>query len=116
MIQRKAMLFLAEWKKSEYRKPLIIRGARQVGKTTLVKEFAKQYDVFLDLNLEKPADRQLFEDYDNVHELLTAIFYIKKREKRARQSCCLLTKSSFQNELLLFYAIFTKKQTRCMLS
>ena len=83
MIQRKALMFLAEWKKSENRKPLVIRGARQVGKTTLVKEFAKQYDIFLDLNLEKPADRQLFEDYVHVHELITAIFFLKEKRKDA---------------------------------
>ena len=81
MIQRKALQFLTAWKKSQNRKPLVIRGARQVGKTTLVKEFAKQYDVFLDLNLEKPADRRLFEDYKNVHELITAIFFYKKKRK-----------------------------------
>ena len=82
MIRRQAMLFLTEWKKSTGRKPLIIRGARQVGKTTLVKEFAKQYDVFLDLNLEKHADRQLFEDYYDVHELITAIFFHKEKKKK----------------------------------
>jgi len=72
MIHRNAMQFLAQWKESKSRKPLIIRGARQVGKTTLIREFAKQYEVFLDLNLEKPADRQLFEDYQNVKELITS--------------------------------------------
>jgi len=75
------MGFLEEWKASKGRKPLVIRGARQVGKTTLIKEFAKQYDVFLELNLEKPADRQLFEDYRDVHELLTAIFFHKETQK-----------------------------------
>ena len=34
---------LIEWKDSKYRKPLILRGARQVGKTYLLKEFAKDY-------------------------------------------------------------------------
>ena len=81
MIHRSAFRFLIEWKESKGRKPLVIRGARQVGKTTLVKEFAKQYDVFLDLNLEKPADRQLFEDYQNVQELITAIFFHKEKRK-----------------------------------
>lgn len=42
------------------RKPLIIRGARQVGKSTLVREFAKEFDLFLELNLEKEEDRKLF--------------------------------------------------------
>ena len=81
MIQRNALKFLNDWKESKYRKPLVIRGARQVGKTTLVKEFAKQYDVFLDLNLEKTADRQLFEDYQDVQELITVIFFHKEKRK-----------------------------------
>jgi predicted AAA+ superfamily ATPase len=55
------------------RKPLILRGARQVGKTTIVTEFAKEYTVFLRLNLEKKTDKDLFDRYDNVKELLRAI-------------------------------------------
>jgi predicted AAA+ superfamily ATPase len=75
------MKSLLEWKESKTRKPLVIRGARQVGKTTLVQQFAKTYDLYLDLNLEKRADRQLFEDYQNVQELMTAIFFYKQRQK-----------------------------------
>ena len=33
---------LFKWKESKYRKPLIIEGARQVGKTWLMKEFGRQ--------------------------------------------------------------------------
>ena len=51
---------LHEWKNKSNRKPLILRGARQVGKTTLVKEFAKTYDHHLYLNVEKKADSQGF--------------------------------------------------------
>lgn len=40
---RQKMQELVEWKKSPNRKPLIIRGARQVGKTWLMKEFGKKY-------------------------------------------------------------------------
>ena len=39
---RKALIKLAEWKSSSHRKPLILKGARQVGKTWLMKEFGKQ--------------------------------------------------------------------------
>ena len=81
MIRRKAIKFLLQWKASSNRKPLVLRGARQVGKTTLVEEFAKHYDVFLHLNLEKPAERQLFEDYKEVQELLSAIFFLKKKQR-----------------------------------
>ncbi len=40
---RRKMKELKKWKESEKRKPLIIRGARQVGKTWLMKEFGKKY-------------------------------------------------------------------------
>jgi predicted AAA+ superfamily ATPase len=79
MIQRKAIGSLQQWKERNDRKPLILRGARQVGKTTLVMEFAKQFDVFLPLNLEKTADRNLFEQFDEVNELVKAIFLYKKK-------------------------------------
>jgi len=39
-IKRKAYSQLLEWKELENRKPLLLRGARQVGKTTLVREFS----------------------------------------------------------------------------
>lgn len=38
---RYALERLYEWGKSKYRKPLIIEGARQVGKTWLMKEFGR---------------------------------------------------------------------------
>ena len=82
MIHRKALAFLRQWKEREDRKPLVLRGARQVGKTTLVKEFAKEYDVFLHLNLEKDADRNLFELYDDVKELIKAIFLHKSQRNK----------------------------------
>lgn len=35
------------WKKSRYRKPLILRGARQVGKTTAINKFGESFDNFM---------------------------------------------------------------------
>ena len=78
MIQRKIIRDLLQWKERDNRKPLVLRGARQVGKTTAVEEFAKNYDVFLHLNLEKELDRQLFESTDNVDVIIHDIFYHKK--------------------------------------
>jgi len=34
---------LLDWKNSPYRKPLILKGVRQVGKTWILKEFGKRY-------------------------------------------------------------------------
>ncbi len=64
---------LLVWKDSVNRKPLIIRGARQVGKTTVIKTFAKEYDYAISLNLEKPLDKDYFENFNNVQNLLEAL-------------------------------------------
>ena len=46
--------YLVQWKKSSNRKPLILRGARQVGKTYSVEKFAKEnFKSFLKINLEQ---------------------------------------------------------------
>ena len=52
---------LQEWKDSPRRKPLLIRGARQVGKSTAVRELGKSFRHFMEINLERQPDlRQLF--------------------------------------------------------
>ena len=73
-LERKAYRHLLEWKKNPDRKPLIIRGARQVGKSTLVEEFSKEYSHFISLNLEKPKDRVLFEELESTKDIVNAIF------------------------------------------
>jgi len=48
---------LLQWKKSPRRKPLVLRGARQVGKTWLVEQvLAKDFDGFVKIDLEKRRD------------------------------------------------------------
>lgn len=61
MFKRQLDSALDQWSKSKNRKPLVLRGARQVGKTTLVKNFAKSFDRFIHLNLELSEHRRLFE-------------------------------------------------------
>ncbi|MGM9829107.1 MAG: AAA family ATPase, partial [Muribaculaceae bacterium] len=51
MYTRELINQLHEWRIKENRKPLVLRGARQVGKTTLVKQFSKEFDYFISLNL-----------------------------------------------------------------
>ena len=49
-MKRFIMNELIKWKNSEDRKPLIVRGARQVGKTTIVRQFAKaNYKNFVEI-------------------------------------------------------------------
>ncbi|MDP2912649.1 MAG: AAA family ATPase, partial [Candidatus Omnitrophota bacterium] len=45
---------LLDWKRSSSRKPLILKGARQVGKTYLIKEFGRnEYESIAYLNFER---------------------------------------------------------------
>jgi predicted AAA+ superfamily ATPase len=56
-MQRDIYTNLKEWKESPGRKPLIIRGARQVGKTYILKEFGeKEYEKVFYLNFEENPD------------------------------------------------------------
>ncbi len=48
---------LLEWKASDRRKPLVLRGARQIGKTYILKEFAKkEYSDYIYINFEKDGE------------------------------------------------------------
>lgn len=73
MIKRTIELDLQRWKDERNRKPLVLRGARQVGKTTVVKEFAKSFPIFLYVNLDLEADRELFSRELKVRELFQLI-------------------------------------------
>lgn len=88
MIHRDITEKLKAWKDSPSRKPLILRGARQVGKSTLVDSFAKEYDVYLKLNLDVKADQLLFERYDDIEELIDAI-YVHCRQQKVSKSTLL---------------------------
>ena len=77
-MQRNALYNLIEWKSDPERKPLILRGARQVGKTWLMKEFGKsQYTNFVYFNLdEDDALKSIFttnKNPDRIIELLSLI-------------------------------------------
>lgn len=72
-MQRKVYNNLIEWKNSSSRKPLILEGARQVGKTWLMLELAKTYRNFIYVNFDKDnwAKDLFLLDYDISRILLT---------------------------------------------
>ena len=74
MINRLLQNYLIEWKDSPSRKPLILRGARQVGKTTLINYFGKSYQDYLYFNLEKSADKALFDSIENLNNTIQLLF------------------------------------------
>ena len=65
-MERELIQYLRKWRASTIRKPLILRGARQVGKTYLVKQFGKEFKSFVLINLEKQPDAAVLfnEDLD----------------------------------------------------
>ena len=82
MFYRNQIKELETWRLSPTRKPLVIRGARQVGKTTLVHEFGKQFKQYIYINLEKTKDAQLFEHFEDIQQLLTRIFLEKRYHQK----------------------------------
>lgn len=74
-MRRTALGFLQKWKQKKTRKPLIIRGARQVGKTWLMKEFAKnEYENFAYINFEDNQQlKTLFLNDFDIPRILLAI-------------------------------------------
>ena len=76
-IQRTVDKELLEWRLSSNRKPLLIRGARQVGKSTAVRNLAKGFDHFIEINFdEQPEYSKLFENAATIEDLLEQISLI----------------------------------------
>ena len=74
MFKRKILSKLEAWKQDERHKPLILRGARQVGKTTVVNEFGSQFDNYLYFNLEMSESVRLFEMDIPLNDLVNMLF------------------------------------------
>ena len=66
--------YLTEWAESKSRKPLLLRGARQVGKSTAVKHLGEKFAHYVEINLEKqPSFKQLFEGDLDVKRIVPQI-------------------------------------------
>ena len=66
--------YLIEWAESSGRKPLLLRGARQVGKSTAVKHLGEKFPHYVEVNLEKqPSYKQLFDGDLDVHRIVPQI-------------------------------------------
>ena len=81
MLKRKAYEKLVEWKKQDSKKVFCIIGARQIGKTTLIREFGKQnYECFVEINfVEDERAEEIFSGNLNADEIITNLTaYIRK--------------------------------------
>ncbi|MBK9567944.1 MAG: ATP-binding protein [Saprospiraceae bacterium] len=81
---------LIDWKISDQRKPLLLRGARQVGKTSTVRNLAKSFSGYIEINFdERPEFSQIFETSTSVESICEKI-------------SVLTSKSIVEGETLLF--------------
>lgn len=74
-IKRKIISQLLQWKKKQQKEALLICGARQVGKTTIVREFARQqYKHFVEINFEQmPEVKQAFEGNRDANSIISRL-------------------------------------------
>ena len=77
-MKRNAILKLVQWKNSPERKPMVLRGARQVGKTWLMKEFGKNYyKSFVYFNFDEEDElKSIFETNKNPHRIIELLSMI----------------------------------------
>ncbi|MDR0812348.1 MAG: ATP-binding protein [Paludibacter sp.] len=70
--------YLLDWKNDNNRKPLLLRGARQVGKSSAIRNLGKSFKYFIEINIEKQENvRQLFGENIDIKSLcnqISAIF------------------------------------------
>ena len=73
-IERSIDALLIEWKNSSSLKPLLLRGARQVGKSCAVKHLGETFDYYIEVNFEKRPDmKNVFERIHDVHDLANSL-------------------------------------------
>ena len=78
LMKRNAIQALINWKSNEDRKPMVLKGARQVGKTWLMKEFGKTcYNSFVYFNFDEEDElKSIFEANKNPHRIIELLSMI----------------------------------------
>ena len=77
-LKRNAISKLIQWKDSPERKPMVLKGARQVGKTWLMKEFGRNYyDKFAYFNFDEEDElKSIFEANKNPQRIIELLSMI----------------------------------------
>ena len=107
MLVRRIVDDLRVWRGRDDRKPLVLRGARQVGKTTAVDLFGAEFRQYVSLNLDHPGDREIFDRELPLARTLEAIFFLKNADPA--EASTLLFLDEIQNsphavQLLRYFA------------
>lgn len=91
-MKRKIIDFLLKWKESEYRKPLILQGARQVGKTYSVLNFGKKH-----------YKNTVYLNFENNRELVNIFNRDLEPERIMRELSVMTGESIFKEDTLIFF-------------
>ncbi len=107
MLFRQVLEDLQDWRRRDDRKPLVLRGARQVGKTTAVDLFGAEFRQYVSLNLDHPGDREIFDRKLPLARTLEAIFFLANADPA--EASTLLFLDEIQNsphavQLLRYFA------------
>ena len=78
---RRQLEQLKEWRNSSTRKPLIIRGARQVGKSYLISQFGREFQNYIEINFEKDITAKNYFAGDLDIEKIMRLLSIYKEKK-----------------------------------
>ena len=78
MLKRKIYDAIDEWRQNKDRECLLVKGARQIGKTTIVREFGrKEYASYIEINfLRQPELKYIFKGSLEAEEILKRQFFL----------------------------------------
>ena len=81
-MRRNAIQVLIDWKFSDERKPMVLKGARQVGKTWLMKEFGeKYYESYVYFNFDEEDElSSIFEKNKNPHRIIELLSMVANQK------------------------------------
>ena len=91
-MERRLMQELKLWKEKANRKPLLLKGARQVGKTWLLKEFGKtMYDSYVYFNLDKEPDiAEIFSYNKRPEDIIRKLEYVSRKPIKQGETLVIL--------------------------
>jgi len=111
MLKRLITSELVKWKNSKYRKPLILKGVRQCGKTYILKEFGSQYyEDIAYFDFEKnPAIVEKFEQDLDPERIITELGIINKKIIRPKATLVIFDEIQFCSRALTSLKYFYEK-------
>lgn len=101
--------YLSEWASRDTRKPILLRGARQVGKSSAVRHLGKQFKNYLEINFEmEPQYKAIFKPDLNVNRIVMQISAISG--SRIEEGETLLFMDGYRSvQRLLCHYVFSRR-------